>query len=190
MVFFPLTLPPTPTILPKILPGILWTALLLSLLLTAEKLFQHDYADGVIEQWLASGITVTTVIMAKISAYWLLNAGSILLLCPIIGILFGLNLHQIIMIMILLIASTPCISFLCALAAAFSMSIARPGAIMALILLPLSLPIMIFGSSGVSAVLIGTQINAELAILTALSLLAASLLPYAIATVIRIGCAE
>ena len=61
---------------------------------------------------------------------------------------------------------------------------------MALILLPLSLPIMIFGSSGVSAVLIGTQINAELAILTALSLLAASLLPYAIATVIRIGCAE
>lgn len=190
IIFFPLTLTPTPEMLQKILPGLLWTAMLLSMLLASENFFQRDYVEGVIEQWLVSGVSLEVLIVAKISAHWLLTTLSIALLCPIIGLLFNLNIYQIIMTIVLLAISTPCIIFLCALAAAFCIGISQQGAIVALILLPLSLPIMIFGSGGLNSLLIGDSISAELAMLAAISLLAITLLPYAIAAVIRIGCAD
>src|SRR3990167_10757372 len=181
IIFFPLTLTPTPEMLQKILPGLLWTAMLLSMLLASENFFQRDYVEGVIEQWLVSGVSLEVLIVAKISAHWLLTTLSIALLCPIIGLLFNLNIYQIIMTIVLLAISTPCIIFLCALAAAFCIGISQQGAIVALILLPLSLPIMIFGSGGLNSLLIGDSISAELAMLAAISLLAITLLPYAIA---------
>lgn len=190
VVFFPLTMPPNSLLLKQIAPGLVWMAVLLATLLASERLFQQDHDDGVIEQWLVSGYSLRIIVSAKMLAHWLLTVTPLLLFCPILALLFGFTLHELIILLLVLIAGTPAILALCALAAAFGTGMAQKGILMALVLLPLTVPVMIFGSGTITASMQGLSVSGYLAILLAISILAVGFLPFAIAAVIRIGLAD
>lgn len=184
---FPLTIKPDPILMKTIAPGLVWMAFLLSLLLSSERLFQHDYEQGVIEQWLVSGQSLSLIIAAKTMAHWLLNIVSVLVLCPLIALVFSLNAWELFVLVISLLCGTPALLFLCALAASFGVGVNQKGALMALILLPLTLPILIFGSGTLNIAMQGAPISGNCALLLAFSLLTACFLPLAIAGVVRIS---
>lgn len=189
-VFFPLTMTPEPALMRQVAPGLVWTAMLLAFLLASERLFQQDYEEGVLEQWLLCGESLSLMVFAKVTVHWLLNLLPMLFLCPLLAILFSLSRHELAVLILSLIAGTPAILFLCALAAAFSTGIRQKGVLMALILLPLAIPVMIFGSATLNAAMQGLAVNGYLALLVALSLLASSFLPLAINAIIRISLAD
>ncbi len=187
MVFFPLTMPPDALLLRTILPGLVWIAVLLAILLSSERLFQQDYEDGVIEQWLVSGYPVSLFIVAKVLLHWLSIIVPILLFCPFLALLFALNAHETLILILSLLSGTPAMLFLCALAAAFGTGLRQKGVLMALVLLPLTIPVMIFGSGAITAAMQGLPAMGYLAILLAISVIAAGFLPFAIAGIARIG---
>ncbi|HAT6977176.1 TPA: heme exporter protein CcmB [Legionella pneumophila] len=184
---FPLTLRPELMLMRAFAPGLVWMAILLSMLLSSERLFQQDYEQGVLEQWLVSGQALNLLVTAKVLAHWLVSVAPLLILSPVIAILFSFTVWETYILFLSLICGTPAILFLCALAAAFGVGINQRGSLMALILLPLTLPILIFGSGTLSVAMQGLPISGYLALLLAMSLLAVGFLPYAIAAVIRIS---
>ncbi len=184
---FPLTVKPDPLLMKTIAPGLVWMALLLSLLLSSERLFQQDYEQGVIEQWLVSGQSLSLIIGAKTIAHWLFTVLPIIILCPLVALIFSLSAWELWVLILSLLCGTPALLFLCALAASFGVGTNQKGALMALILLPLTLPILIFGSGTLNIAMQGFPIGANCALLLAFSLIAAAFLPPAIAGVIRIS---
>lgn len=189
-VFFPLTIPPDTTTLRTVAPGLIWIAMLLAMLLTSVGLFQQDYEDGVIEQWLISSYPLSIIVAAKLVVHWLLNLVPLLIFCPLMALLFNFSWQEMGILIFSLILGTPAILFLCGLATAFSAGMQQKGVLMALILLPLTVPVMVFGSATLSAVMQGFPVLGYLAILLALSILAVGFLPFAIAAVIRINLAD
>lgn len=187
MVFFPLTMPPDTALLRTILPGLVWIAVLLAMLLSSERLYQQDYDDGVIEQWLVSGKPLSLFIAAKVWIQWLLTMLPIFLFCPFLAVLFALNVHEMLILMLSLLCGTPTILFLCALAAAFGTGLRQKGVLMALILLPLTIPVMIFGSGAITAAMQGLPVQGYLALLLAMSIISAGFLPIAVAGVAQIS---
>lgn len=184
---FPLTLKYDSNLMRTIAPGIIWMAVLLSMLLSSERMFQQDYEYGVIEQWLVSGKSLNLIVTAKVSAHWLVNIVPIVILCPLIALLFAFDVQETGILVLSLLCATPSLLYLCALAAAFGVGVNQRGALMALILFPLTLPILIFGSGTLNIALQGLPISAYLALLSAMSVLSISFLPYAIAGIIRIS---
>lgn len=184
---FPLTLKPEVLLMRSVSPGLIWIAILLSMLLSSERLFQQDYEQGVIEQWLVSGQSLTLIISAKVVAHWFYNVIPLLILSPVIALLFSFNAWETLILVLSLICGTPALIFLCALAAAFGVGISQRGALMALILLPLTLPVLIFGSGTLTIAMQGLPVSGYLALLLAMSVISAGFLPYAIAGVIRIS---
>lgn len=184
---FPLTLRPEVVLMRTIAPGLIWMAILLSMLLSAERLFQQDYDQGVIEQWLVSGQSLNRIVSAKVSAHWFFNIVPILILCPVVAIIFSFNGWETWILVLSLICGTPALLFLCALAAAFGVGVNQRGALMALILLPLTLPLLIFGSGTLNIAMQGLPVSGYLALLLAMTVIAVTFLPYAIAGVIRIS---
>lgn len=189
-VLFPLTMPPRMALLHSVAPGLVWIAMLLAMLLASVCLFQQDYEHGVIDQWLISSESLSVMIGAKISVHWLFNLIPMLIFCILLALFFNLTRHELLVLMASLVAGTPAIVFLCALAAAFTTSMQQKGILMALILLPLTLPIMVFGSGTLAAAMHALPVSAYLAILLAASLLTAGLLPFVIGKVLRISLVD
>lgn len=190
MIFFPLTMPPDVALLRTIAPGLVWIAMLLALFLSAEHLFQQDYDDGVIEQWLVSGYPISVFVGAKIVVHWVINLLPMLLFCPVLAVIFALGKYETMILMLSLLCGTPAILALCALAAAFSTGLKQKGILMALILLPLTIPVMIFGSGTLLAAMQGIAVQGYLALLLAMSLITIFFMPFAIAGVVRINLVE
>jgi heme exporter protein B len=187
---FPLTLKPEVALLRTVAPGLVWMAILFSLLLSAERLFQQDYEQGVMEQWVVSGQSLPLLVSAKIIAHWLFNLLPLLILCPLVALLFSLTAWEVVVLALTIICGTPALLFLCALVAAFGVGVNQGGVLMALILLPLTLPLLVFGSGTLHVAMQGLPVSGYLALLLAMSVIAVGFLPYAIAGVIRISHVE
>lgn len=187
---FPLTLKPETALLRSIAPGLVWMAILLSMLLSAERLFQQDYEQGVMEQWLVSGQSLPLLVSAKVIAHWLFHLVPLLILCPLVALLFSLTAWEAWILALTIICGTPALLFLCALVAAFGVGINQKGVLMALILLPLTLPLLVFGSGTLNVAMQDLPVSGYLALLLAMSVMAVGFLPYAIAGVIRVCHAE
>lgn len=183
---FPLTLRPEVVLMRTIAPGLIWMAMLLSLLLSAERLFAQDYEQGVMEQWLVSGQSLTLLVSAKVFAHWLFNLLPLIILSPLIALIFSFSAWETWILVLSLLCGTPALLFLCAMAAAFGVGVNQQGALMALILLPLTLPLLIFGSGCLTIAMQGLPVGGYLALLLAMSVIAVGFVPYAIAGVIRI----
>jgi heme exporter protein B len=183
----PLTLKPEVALLRIIAPGLVWMAIVLSLFLSAEHLFQQDYEQGVMEQWMVSGQPLPLLISAKVMAHWLINLLPLLILCPLVALLFSLSAWEAWILALSILCGTPALLFLCALVAAFGVGINQRSVLMALILLPLTLPLLIFGSATLSSAMQGLPVRGYLALLLAMSLIAVGFLPYAIAGVLRVS---
>lgn len=190
MVIFPLSMPADPQMTRKLAAGLIWMASLFSFMLAADRVFTADYEQGVIEQWLVSGYSLPLIVFAKLLFHWMLSLLPLLLLMPFMGLLYSLSFNEIIIFMAALFCGTAPLIFIAALASVFALA-ARQGSHLApLILLPLTIPVIIFGSGASSAAISGLPVSGFLAILAAISLITVCLLPFAIATVIRISLAD
>ena len=182
----PLGLGPDLNLLTRIAPGILWIALLLSALLSLPRLFEADYEDGTLEILATGSLPLELVVVAKSLAHWMSTGIPLLLLAPVFGLLLNLDLAALPILLATLLLGTPAVSFLGSIGAALTLGSRRGGLLIALLVLPLYVPTLIFGVSSISAAVLATGgITAPLLVLAAISLAAIVLGPIAAAAALR-----
>ena len=184
---FPLAVSPAPETLRLIAPGIVWVVALLAALLTLESLFRADFEDGALEQLLVSPHPLPLLVLAKVSAHWLVTGLPLLLLCPLLGALTHLGAASIGVLAATLALGTPVLSLVGAIGVALTVGLRRGGALLSLLVLPLYIPVLIFGSNAVSASMDGLPYTGQLLMLGAFLVLSLSLAPLAAAAGLRIS---
>ncbi|MGP9665623.1 heme exporter protein CcmB [Halomonas sp. AOP22-C1-8] len=184
---FPIGISPDRAVLALIAPGLLWVAALLAALLSLDSLFRTDYDDGSLEQMLLAPQPLAALSLAKVLAHWLLTGLPLALVAPLLGVTLALPPGSYVVLALSLLLGSASLSLLGAIGAALTVGIARGGVLLSLLILPLYIPVLIFGVGAVQAAVIGEGVAAHLAMLGAL--LAASLLlaPCAIAASLRIS---
>lgn len=188
-ILFPLTLVPDSKILQLIGPGVLWVAVLLAVLLSLTRLFQPDYEDGSLEQWLLSPFPLPLLVFAKIAAHWLMLCIPVLIIAPLLGLMFHLSAQVLWVLVMTLLLGTPLLTLLGAIGAALIVSLRQSGLLLALILLPLYVPTLIFATSALSAAAAGFSAQAAIIWLGALLSLALVLAPWITAITLKMGIA-
>jgi len=184
---FPLGIGPEPNRLQEIAPGVIWVAALLSTMLALGQLFQRDHADGVLEQLLLSPHPLSVIVLAKVFAHWLLTGLPLLLLSPLLGMLMRLSAPVLPVLMLSLLLGTLALSLIGAIGAALTVSIRHGGVLLALLVLPLYIPVLIFGSNSVVSAAAGLPVLAQLSLLASLCVLALALAPLAAAAALRVS---
>ncbi|MEE2000071.1 heme exporter protein CcmB [Alkalimonas sp. MEB108] len=187
LTLFPLGVGPEPNQLRIMAPGIVWIAALLSVLLAAERLFRDDYRNGVIEQLVASRQGLMAFVLAKVAANWLSTGLPLVVISPVVAMLLGVESAAFVAMMLTLLLGTPLLSILSVLGAALTMSADKGGILLALLILPLYIPLLIFASAAIEAASMGLPYSGQLAILVAMLLLALALVPLAVASALRIN---
>lgn len=185
---FPLALNPDPKLLQAIAPGVLWVSALLALLLSLDKLFNPDYQDGSLQQLLLSTLPLSSIMLIKALVHWLLYGLPLLLIVPLFGMFYQLPHPALMMLIKTLCLGTPTLSLLGTLGAAMTVGLRQTSMLLALLILPLVIPVLIFAASAVAAVQQLIPANAQLAWLAALMILAIVLTPFASAEALRLGC--
>lgn len=183
----PLATEPTPALLQRIGPGIIWIAALLAALLSADRLFRDDYADGSLEQQLLAPVSLIWIVYGKVLAHWLLTGLPAVMLAPLLGMMLGLPAQAIAVLSLSLLLGTPVLALLTAVIAALTAGLRGGGALFALLLLPLMAPVLIFATGASLRALDGLPATAALYLLAAMLVLSISLLPLAIAAAIRVA---
>ncbi|WP_338516187.1 heme exporter protein CcmB [Candidatus Legionella polyplacis] len=186
-IFFPLTLSSEYVSITSISPGLFWISILLMCLLSSSVLFIQDYECGVIEQWLVSGYPLVLMVSAKIFSYCFLNLLSILIFCPFLALLFNFNIYELFIIVLSFIFGSPTIFFLAAFASALVKRHFQKGALISIIFFPLSIPVIILGSTIINSSINNFPFGIYLIVLLLISLLFMSFLPFVIAEIIRIN---
>lgn len=184
---FPLGVTPKPEILRVIAPGIAWVAALLAALFSLDTLFREDFRDGTLEQLVLSPHPLSLLLVAKVFAHWLVSGLPLTLISPLLALLLGLKPHAILALLATLTLGTPLISLIGAIGSALTLGLRRSGILLTLIVMPLYVPVLIFGANAVSAAAEGLPIAAQLYFLAALLVLALTFAPFAIAAAIRIA---
>jgi heme exporter protein B len=184
---FPLALSPTAEQLREIGTGVLWVAALLSSLLALDGLFRGDAEDGSLEQLLLSPAPLTISVLAKIVAHTLVTLLPLICLVPLLALSFNLPLHALPTLALALLLATPTLSVLVGLGAALTVGLRRGGAIVGLLILPLTGPLLIFGTRATDLGVNGEPTAGPLLLLASLAVLAISLGPFAIAAAVRVG---
>lgn len=183
----PLGLGPDLNLLSRIAPGILWIALLLAALLSLGRVFETDHDDGSLEVMALGGLPLEFVTATKALAHWITTGIPLALLAPLLGILLNLDIGAYGVLVLTMLAGTPAISFLGAIGAALTLQARRGGLLLALLVLPLYVPTLIYGITAISAALLATDAFApSFMILCAISLGSMVLGPVAAAAALRI----
>jgi heme exporter protein B len=182
----PLGLGPDLNLLARIAPGILWVALLLAALLSADRIFHNDYEDGALDLVTMSALPLPLIAAIKSLAHWLTTSVPLALLAPVVGLLLNLPLKAVPMLVLSMLAGTLAVSFVAAIGASLTLGLKRSGLLLALLVLPLYVPVLIFGVAAASAAIIGPASPwPPLLMLCALSLASIVLAPLAAAAALR-----
>tara|TARA_B110000091_G_scaffold11657_1_gene11263 strand:- start:65 stop:643 length:579 start_codon:yes stop_codon:yes gene_type:complete len=184
--FVPLGITPDAELLKNIAPGIIWVMALLATLLSADSLFASDYQDGSLEQMLISPQLLVMPVLGKVTAHWLTTGLPLTLVSPLLGLLLSLPTAGYLPMMAGLAVGTGCLSLLAALGAALTVSLQKGSLLLTLIVMPLYMPIIIFGSATAQYSIEGLAWSGPLAILGAMLAVAIALCPLAIASVLRL----
>jgi heme exporter protein B len=184
---FPLALSPTAALLREIGTGVLWVAALLSALLALDGLFRGDAEDGSLEQLLLSPAPLTISVLGKIVAHTLVTLLPLVCLVPVLALSFNMPLHALPTLALSLLLATPTLSVLVGLGAALTVGLRRGGAIVGLLVLPLTGPLLIFGTRATDLSVNGEPTAGPLLLMASLAALAISLGPFAIAAAVRVG---
>jgi len=184
---FPLAIGPEPDMLRKIAPGILWVGALLASLLSLARLFAADYQDGTLEQMALSPTPMPLLVAAKVLAHWLLSGLPLALLSPVLALQFDLDSATMWVLFSSLLLGTALLSFLGAVGAALTLGVRGGEVLLSLLLLPLYIPALVFGSGAVEAQMVGMGYGAQMSILTAMLVVAAFFGPWACALALRIA---
>jgi heme exporter protein B len=184
---FPLAISPALEELRRIAPGVLWVAAMLASLLALETLFRPDVEDGTMEQWVVSGQPLSLLLLAKSLAHWLLTGLPLVLMAPLVGTALGLPQSVWPVLMATLALGTGSLSMLGGIGAALTVGVRRGSVLLALLVLPLEMPVLIFGARAVDWAMKGEPVAGPLNLLAALLLFFVSLGPFAMAAAMRIS---
>jgi heme exporter protein B len=184
---FPLGIGADAALLRKIAPGVIWVAALLSTLLGLQRMFAADYLDGTLEQLLLSPRSFTVLVLGKITAHWIVCGLPLVILAPIIGLQFDLDASALKVLMLALLLGTPILSLLGSVGAALTLGIRGGSVLMSLLVLPLYIPVLIFGAGAVYADSVGLEVVGHFSLLGALFVLALAFTPWVSATAVKIA---
>jgi heme exporter protein B len=184
---FPLGVGPEPQTLRQIAPGVLWVCALLAAMLSVTQMFASDQADGSLEQMLLAPGSLTLLVVGKVAAHWLTTGLPLVLAAPLFGLLFDMRPGAIATLTGTLLIGTPVLSLLGGMGAALTLGLRSGAALVFLIVLPLTIPTLIFGTSAVGAVDGGLSPKAQFSLMGALLILTALGAPVATAAALRIS---
>jgi heme exporter protein B len=183
---FPLALSPAEEVLRMIGPAVLWVAALLSTLLSLNALYRADIEDGTLEQYLIRSEPLSFVMLAKTLSHWLVSGAPLIALAPVLGIAYYLSRDAIATLCVTLLVGTPTLSLLGSIGAALTAGLRQAAGLLALLVLPLMLPVLMLGARATDVAAGGGDPGGLLYLLSALFFLALSLAPLAAAAAIRI----
>lgn len=184
---FPLGVGPEPAVLRTIAPGVLWVAALLTCLLSLSRVFTPDYLDGVLEQMVLVPQPLSLLVLGKVLAHWVISGLPVVLLSPLLGLQFGLDGEALGVLVLSLLLGTPTLSMIGAIGAALVLGVRGSGLLVALLVLPLYVPVLIFGAGAVTSSMAGIGGEANLSLLGAFLVLSLFLAPWATAAALRIA---
>jgi heme exporter protein B len=184
---FPLGLGPEPSVLKTIAPGVIWVAALLATMLSLNRLFANDHADGTLEQMALSPHPLTVLVLTKITAHWMLTGLPLVLISPLLAIQMFLPESAIGTLTLSLLLGTPVLSLLGAVGAALTLGLRGGGVLVSLLVLPLYTPVLIFGAGAVAGVIADIDVEAHFSLLGAFLALALAFAPWAAAAALRVS---
>ncbi|MDH5228588.1 MAG: heme exporter protein CcmB [Gammaproteobacteria bacterium] len=184
---FPLGVGPEIDTLREIAPGVLWVAALLASMLSLNRLFADDYMDGTLEQMLLASQPLSILVLTKILSHWLLTGLPLVLISPVLGMQLGLDMESLLIMVVTLLLGTPVLSLIGAVGAGLTLGVRGGGVLLALLILPLYVPVLIFGSGAVEAARTGMEIQAHLSLLGIFLVLALVLAPIGAAKALKIA---
>ncbi|MBP6717883.1 MAG: heme exporter protein CcmB [Rhodoferax sp.] len=184
---FPLGVGPESALLLRMAPGVLWVSALLAAMLSLQRLFSADYADGSLEQMVLSGTPLALLVAVKALSHFLLSGLPLVLMAPVLGLQFGLDARALGILVLTLLLGTPTLSLIGSIGAALTLGVRGAGVLLALLVLPLFIPVLIFGAGAVEADAAGLGFGGHLSLLAALLVLSVFFAPLATATALRIS---
>lgn len=187
VLLFPLGVGPEASVLARIAAGVLWVAALLAVLLSLDRLFQADYEDGSLDLLALSPLALELVALAKCLAHWISAGLPLVIVAPLLALLLDLPAKGFGALLAALFLGTPSLSFIGGIGAALTVSIRRGGVLLALLVLPLYIPVLIFGVAAVGAAAEGLPAGPDLLILGAIALASLVLCPIAAAAALRLA---
>ena len=183
---FPLAVTPTPEALQAMAPGVIWVSALLAVLLSLDRLFKQDYEDGSLDQLMLSPNPLMILVLAKVTAHWLLTGLPLVIVAPLLGMFMSLPTEAVIVLIYSLLLGTPVLSLIGAIGVSLTVAVNRGGVLLSLIILPLYIPILIFGANAVDVAMDGMSVKGQLYFLAAVLALSLSLAPLATSVALRI----
>jgi len=184
---FPLGVGPEPEMLRKMASGVVWVAALLASMLSLGRMFSADYQDGTLEQMLLAPQSLPVLVLGKILAHWMASGLPLVLMAPVLGLQFGLPAEQLGILMLGLVMGTPVLSMIGAVGAALTLGLRGGGVLVSLLVLPLCIPVLIFGAGAVEAAASGVTYSSHLSLLGAALVTALVLTPWVTAQALRIS---
>ena len=185
VVLFPLGVGPEPNILARISSGVIWVAALLASMLSLERLFQTDYEDGSLELLALQPVALEVTVAAKIIAHWLTTGLPLIVAAPLLAVLMNMQAEGFVILIVTLLLGTPTLSLIGAIGAALTLGSRRGGVLLSLLVLPLYIPVLVFGITAIDATLAELPARPHLLILAGLLVAAAALCPWVGAAAIR-----
>lgn len=184
---FPLSVGPEMNMLRTMAPGVVWVAALLASMLSLGRMFSSDYQDGTLEQMLLSPCSLSILVLGKAFAHWLVSGVPLVLMAPVLGIQYDLSADALLVLTASLLLGTPVLSLIGAIGAALTLGLRGGGVLVSLLVLPLYIPVLIFGSGAVEASAAGLGFEAHFSLLGAFFLVSLVFAPWAIASSLRIS---
>lgn len=184
---FPLGIGPDMVLLRTVAPGVVWVAALLASMLALARLFTSDFQDGTLEQLLLTPQPLYLIVLGKILALWLFSGLPLALLAPILGIQFGLSFDTLLVLVVSLLIGTPILGLIGSIGAALTLGLRSSGVLISVLILPLYIPVLIFGAGAVDASIAGLSPQANLYLLGALFAITLVFAPWATAAALRIS---
>jgi len=182
---FPFSLPAESALLQRIGGGVIWVSAVLATLLSLEAMFRADYQDGTLEQWLMQPRSLELAMLGKTLAHWTATGLLLAMFSPILCVTFDIPSDQIWVLFLSLLLGTPSLSLIGAIGAALTVTLHRGGVLIAIIILPLYIPILIFGAGMLSQTAQGIDITSQFYALSAILVLSITLAPFAIASALK-----
>jgi heme exporter protein B len=185
VVLFPFGVGPEPNVLARIGPGVIWVAALLASMLSLERLFKADYDDGSLELLALQPIALEAVVVAKVAAHWLTTGLPLIVAAPVLALLMNMPADGFLLLLLTLALGTPTLSLIGAIGAALVLGSRLGGVLLALLILPLYIPVLIFAVGAMEAALGGFSVKAPLLVLGGLFLGSLALAPWVGAAALR-----
>lgn len=184
---FPLGIGPEPQLLKAIAPGIVWVAALLASMLSLGRIFGNDYQDGTLEQILLTPQPIFLLVLAKMLAHWLVSELPLVIVAPLLGVQFGLSQNTLATVTVSLLLGTPILSLVGSVGAALTLGLRAANVLIALLVLPLCIPALIFGAGAVDASVNGTSSQPWLLLLGATLIVSVVFAPWATGAGLKIS---